>query len=84
MSSPIPQAQPVELGFSYVNITGSASTTVNGHAGLLHTITVNTPGSGGCTATLLDGTTGASSVTIGTVSPTTFGTLAYDVHMGRA
>jgi hypothetical protein len=67
-------------GYSYKNITTDTTTVVKSAAGLLHTVTINTPVSGG-TVTIYDNTAG-SGTKIGTFTVPTAATpitLIYDV-----
>lgn len=64
--------------YTYTNIVNNQTSVVLSGAGYIHTITINTKGATGNTATIYDNTAG-SGTKIGTIDTTvTYGTLIYD------
>lgn len=73
-----------QSGFSFLNIVANGTNVVKSGAGILHSITFNTPGASANTITVYDNTAGSGTkiATIGGV-PTTSGlTLRYDAAFG--
>ena len=70
---------PANVSFAFNNITTKTTTVVKSGAGILHSVTVNTKGSGSNTGVIYDNTAGSGTV-IASIDPTAaVGTLVYDL-----